>query len=281
MRQPLEKAVVLAAGLGTRMQEPRPAAILDREQTEMARRGLKAMIPIAGRPFLDHVLSSLADAGYLRVCLVIGQAQSLLQTHYTSTAPPTRISVAFAMQAAPRGTADAVLAAETFVDGDDFLMINSDNYYPVPVLAALRSLGEPGLVAFDRHGLLEGSNITAERLNTYAAVFVGSDGYLEAIIEKPDIDMRASPANLFISMNCWRFSPVIFPSCRAISESPRGELELANAVQYAMRVFHERFRAVPMTAPVLDLSNRSDVAAVSAILENPHYKLKSSTRNES
>jgi glucose-1-phosphate thymidylyltransferase len=249
------------------MREPQPGVVLEPAQAVMATLGLKTMIPFAGRPFLDYVLTALADADYRDVCIVVGHAQQLIETYYTITAPPTRIAVTFVAQEAPRGTAGAVLACETFAGQDDFLMINSDNYYPVAALTALRSLGEPGLAAFRPRGLLEGSNITPDRLQSYAAVFVGPDGYLDRIIEKPGADLLASPGrNTFISMNCWRFSPVIFPACRAISPSARGELELADAVQYSISARHERFRAVPLDLPVLDLSNQSDVARVAALL---------------
>ncbi len=250
------------------MREPRPGVILEPAQEEMAALGIKAMIPIAGRPFLDYVLSALADAGYENACLIIGPQQQLIRTHYTSTAPPRRIEVAFASQDVPRGTANAVLAAETFVAADDFLMVNSDNYYPVATLAGLRSLQEPGIAAFQREGLLNGGNITLDRLKTYAAVFVGPDGYLERIVEKPDDHVVTSPARTtFISMNCWRFSPAIFEACRAIPKSVRGEFELADAVQYAINTLHEPFRAVETNASVLDLSNRGDIAAVTAALQ--------------
>ena len=63
-------------------------------------------------------------------------------------------------------------------------------------------------------------------------------------------------------MNCWRFGPSIFTACRSIELSPRGELELPNAVRYAVRVMGERFRAIPVDAGVLDLSRREDIAEV-------------------
>jgi glucose-1-phosphate thymidylyltransferase len=249
------------------MREPQPDVFLDPAQAEMADRGLKGMIPIAGRPFLDYVLSALADAGYAHACLVIRPEHELVRTYYTNMAPPTGINVTFANQHIPRGTASAILAAETFVGGDDFVMVNSDNYYPVWALADLRLLGEPGFVAFHPEGLLSG-NVTPDRLNAYATVVVGPDGYLEHIVEKPDVDLAMTSAKdaRFLSMNCWRFSPRIFPACRAISQSKRGELELADAVQYAMNTLDERFRAIHANAPVLDLSNRRDVAAVTAML---------------
>ena len=83
MSAPLAKAVILAAGRGSRMREPRSDVLLERAQAEMADRGLKGMIPIAGRPFLDYVLSALADAGYEHACLVIGADHDLVRTYYT------------------------------------------------------------------------------------------------------------------------------------------------------------------------------------------------------
>ena len=63
-------------------------------------------------------------------------------------------------------------------------------------------------------------------------------------------------------MNLWRFAPSIFEACRRITPSPRGELELPNAVRYAVRVMKERMRALPVEAGVLDLSRREDIAEV-------------------
>ena len=47
------------------MRRPAPGASISDEQADIADQGLKAMIPV-GRPFLDYVLSSLADAGRMR-----------------------------------------------------------------------------------------------------------------------------------------------------------------------------------------------------------------------
>ena len=63
-------------------------------------------------------------------------------------------------------------------------------------------------------------------------------------------------------MNCWLFDRRIFEACRAVDPSPRGELELPLAVQRAIDQRVMRIRAVSVAAPVLDLSARDDVAAV-------------------
>ena len=59
-----------------------------------------------------------------------------------------------------------------------------------------------------------------------------------------------------------RFGPSIFDACRRITPSARGELELPEAVRYAVTVMSERMQTFPIEAGVLDLSHRSDIAEV-------------------
>ena len=259
----VNKAVILARGLGTRMRRPDPKAPrLDNGQARMADAGIKAMIPV-GRPFLDYVISGLADAGYREVCLVVGPEHDALRDRYTRECIPARVAVEFAVQERPLGTADAVAAAEAFAGGDGFLVLNSDNYYPTDAIRDLRRLGRPGLAAFERLSLIRESNISGLRIRQFALVSIGPDGMLERIVEKPDeSEFPDTGAEVFVSMNCWVFGPSIFRACRSIKPSPRGELELTDAVQYAMRHWGERFQVLQFRSGVLDLSNRSDIAAV-------------------
>ena len=252
----------MARGLGTRMRREDRAAHLSREQAEVAGRGVKALLPIAERPFLDYVISGLADAGFEHVCLVVGPEHDALRNRYTVEAPPTRVAVSFALQAQPRGTADAVLAARPFAGDDLFLVINSDNYYPVEVLRALRLLGCPALPGFDRRGLVERGTIDPDRIARFALLRVNARRELEGIVEKPDPEtIRALGPDALVSMNCWLFGPPIFDACAAVTPSVRGELELADAVSEAI-TRGERFRVLFVSAPVLDLTSRADVAEV-------------------
>jgi glucose-1-phosphate thymidylyltransferase len=193
---------------------------------------------------------------------VIGPEHDAVREYYTRTAPPQRLRVAFAVQQEPRGTADAVLSAEEFVNAEDFLVINSDNYYPVSALAALAGLSEPGVALFERDSLIAASNIPAERIASFAVCVIGADGYLEAILEKPDEKTLAGLGpDPPVSMNCWRFSAAIFAACRRVPLSTRGELELPMAVREAMAQ-GMRFKVVRCREGVLDLSRRADIAAV-------------------
>ncbi len=258
----IEKAVILARGLGTRMRKSDESAVLDRDQSAVADAGVKAMIPI-GRPFLDYVLSALADAGYSQVCLVIGPEHQIVRDYYSTQAPPRRVRIAFAIQEKPLGTADAVLAAKEFAGEALFLAINSDNYYPQTILSRMRTLDQTGIALFERDRLIAESNIPEDRVIKFAVAKVDQKGYLERIYEKPIEDtIRALGLPIYVSMNCWVFSSSIFHACRSIRPSLRGELELTDAVQYAIDVLNERPKAVTFESPVLDLSSRSDIAAV-------------------
>jgi dTDP-glucose pyrophosphorylase len=257
------RAIVLARGLGTRMRAPDPGAHLTADQQRAADAGLKPMIPVNGRPFLDFVLSGLADAGIAEVGLVVSPDHEALRHRYTVEAPPSRTVVRFIVQPEARGTADAVHAAEEWVAGDPFLAMNGDNLYPARVLADLASLDEPGLPAFEREDLVRSGNIPADRVQAFAVVDIDDRGYLTRIVEKPAAEsLQGTRAPVLVSMNCWRFDARIFAACRDVPRSSRGEFELPEAVALAM-TRGIRFRALRARGPVLDLSRRADAADVS------------------
>jgi dTDP-glucose pyrophosphorylase len=278
------RAVVLARGLGTRMRVHDPRVTLTPEQQRAADAGLKAMIPVNGRPFLDFLLSALADAGILDVALVVAPAHDEIKRHYTEIAPPTRLAISFVVQDRPLGTADAIRSAEPWTRAAPFLAMNADNLYPVDALQTLASLDEPGLPAFDRDDLVRTSNIPEERILSFALIEVDPDGYLRAIVEKPSppdqppLKLRRSaealakaegghyrsasiPGSSFVSMNCWRFDARIFGACRDVPRSARGEQEVPEAVALAL-TRGVRFKTFPARGPVLDLSRRADTADV-------------------
>jgi glucose-1-phosphate thymidylyltransferase len=260
------KAVVLARGLGTRMRAQDDGAVIAREQAAVADQGVKAMIPVGGRPFLDYLLAALTDAGFTDVCLVVGPEHQAIREYYSRTVVPRRMRLSFAIQEIPLGTADAVRAAELFVAEEPFLVLNGDNYYPPEVLAALRRHSPPATVGFARDGLLRDGQIPPDRIARFALLDVGPDGLLRRIVEKPDQQAGRALGDAPVSMNCWLLTPAILDACRRVSPSPRGELELTLAVQYAMDVMGMRVHVVPANAPVLDLSHRADIAAVASRL---------------
>ena len=261
-QESIDKVVILARGLGTRMRRQDAEVTLAPEQEAVAQQGLKALVPV-GRPFLDYVLTALAEAGYQDVCLVVAPDHTAIRDYYTRQAPPRRIRIHYAVQVEPRGTADAVIAAEGFVQQDSFLMINSDNYYPVEALRRMREGTGPAVALFEQETMLQQSNIPAERIRQFAVAQMNGAGGLTRILEKPsEATLAALSRPLWISMNCWRFRPTIFEACRRIGPSPRGEYEITDAVQYAIDRLGEQFQTILVQAPVLDLTCRKDILPV-------------------
>jgi dTDP-glucose pyrophosphorylase len=262
------RAVILARGLGTRMRAADPDVDLTAEQHRVASTGLKPMIPVHGRPFMDYILSGLADAGLTEVALVVAPDHEAVRRYYVREAPPSRMAVSFVVQPEALGTANALLAAEAWIAGHDFLVLNADNLYPTPALTGLVRLGEPGLLAFDRDDLVRSSNIPIDRLQAFAFVDVDAAGYLTAIVEKPS---QGRPDHPLISMNAWRFDARIFQPCRDVPRSARGEFELPEAVGVAVDR-GIKLRALPAKGPVLDLSRRADARSVADHLRpvTPH-----------
>lgn len=258
----VHRAIVLAAGAGTRMRAAGVQPGLSAEQSRAALSGAKAMMPLGSRPFLDYVLHGLAEAGIEEICLVVAPDHGSMLEHYALT-PPQRLRVQFAVQQEPLGTAHALLAAEEFAGPQDFLLINGDNHYPVPVLRALCEASGPALAAFDAASLLPPDLPPAsrdQRLMAYSDLGIDDGGWLRSITEKP------TTPPLFVSMNCWRLGTVIFEACKAIQPSTRGEFELPSAVLHSMQHLGQGYRALPARGPVLDLSSREDVHGVQACL---------------
>lgn len=261
----IDTAVIMAAGRGTRMRQADADANLTQEQESAASAGAKGLMPF-GRPFLEFIISALADAGITHVVIVTGPAPDPVQHHFTHNVKPKRVTIGFAVQPDPLGTADAVVRAAQVVEArfkrDRFLVLNSDNYYPQRAYSALISSSQAAVAAFDRDVLVERGNIAADRVRAFAVLDVAQDGNLRGVVEKPDQTVNINtPQARWVGMNLWAVDSVIVDACRRVPLSVRGEYELPQAVNLAITE-GAAVKAFFIHEPVLDLSRRSDVAAV-------------------
>lgn len=251
---------------------------LQHSQAAVAASGVKGMMPIgdsdqSARPFLDYVISTLADAGITDVVLVIGPEHQAIRDYYTTTAPPSRVSVRYAIQQEPLGTANAVVAAADVIGDAPFLVLNADNYYPLDALRALVAHDGAATIGFDRDALVALGNIDAERVRAFAVLSIDAQSMLHGIIEKPgDALDLGSDAARWVGMNCWAITPSLVSACRRVSRSTRGEFELPEAVALALRE-GVAVQVIRQSLPVLDLSSRADIPAVvarlAAVAPNP------------
>src|SRR5581483_4389050 len=89
-------AIVLAAGLGTRMKSELP----------------KVLIPVLGRPMIEHVLDALTAAGLARTIVVVGYRAEDVQNQLAG-----RPGIEFALQSERLGTGHAVKMAAPHLTG--------------------------------------------------------------------------------------------------------------------------------------------------------------------
>ena len=263
----IRTAAILARGRGERMRLSDESTTLTDSQKAAADRGAKVMMPFT-RPFIDYVVSALADAGIRDVIIVIDPDQNDIRQHYQVAFPPQRTTVRFAEQMYPRGTADAVVAASLLAGDISFLVLNADNYYPVSTLRALAECDAAATVGFDEEALVTLGNIQRDRVSSFALLEADAHGNLKSIVEKPSsteaVDFSTSR---FVGMNCWIITPRIVDACKRVPLSARGEYELPQAVALAVAEGVE-VRLIPVRAGVFDLSRRSDVGSVAEALEH-------------
>ena len=163
-------AVVLAAGLGTRMKSTRP----------------KVMHPLAGRPMIGHLLATLAEVGLDKIVVVVGP-----DTPEVAAAVAPHPTV---VQADRLGTGHAVLAARQHLKGftGDVLVLFGDS--PLvraetlrQMLAARQSAGHPAVVV---------SGFRPADPGAYGRLIVDGKGGLQAIVEARE----ATPEQLAVTL---------------------------------------------------------------------------------
>jgi UTP--glucose-1-phosphate uridylyltransferase len=127
----LTKAVIPAAGLGTRM-------------SSLTNGAPKEMLPVAGRPMIYHVVQEATDAGIVEVCIVIRDGKEAIRHYFEYDGPEVgkvdraleklrnRCKIGFAHQANPRGVGDAILCAKDFVGDDRFALLIPDQLFIGP-----------------------------------------------------------------------------------------------------------------------------------------------------
>jgi D-glycero-alpha-D-manno-heptose 1-phosphate guanylyltransferase len=117
------EAVVLAGGLGTRLRQLVPD-------------WPKPMAPVAGRPFLEILLTDLAKKGFRRVVLSIGFMAEKIQSHFQDEF--AGMELAYAVEPTPLGTGGGVRLALDQCEGDPVFVFNGDTYLDLEVAAVAR-----------------------------------------------------------------------------------------------------------------------------------------------
>ena len=213
------KAVILAAGKGTRMRE------LTNELP-------KPMLRVQGKPILEHILTGIVAAGVCDIFIVTGWRADVVEKHF-GDGKKFGARIAFGRQAVQDGTGKAPELAKKFVGDSPFLLTYGDILVPPETyLQMLRRFGEgdfAGVITVTR-----GEDVTKGGLNFFDEQFC-----LKRLVEKPSPEQLAelrrdgwlrAGAPVWYNAGIYIFRPSLFEFTARLQKSPRGEYELTDAI---------------------------------------------------
>lgn len=145
----MKECIILAGGLGTRLREAVPDLP-------------KCMAPVAGRPFLSHVIGYFQQEGIERFIFALGYKseaiETFLQTRYAG------LSYQCSREETPLGTGGAIRLACTLAVNRNVLVLNGDTLFKIKLsrlasfhdqLDADCTLTLKPMQQFDRYGVVE------------------------------------------------------------------------------------------------------------------------------
>ena len=234
----ITKAVVLAAGKGTRM----------RELTDDVP---KPMVQVRGRPILDYIVEGLRENGVREILLIVGYRKEVILDHF-GDGEGHGVAISYETQVTQDGTGRVVDLAKDFAGEDPFVLSYGDILVPPACYAPLVDLaGDDGILTIRR--------APEEEVSKGGAVFI-EDGYVTDLVEKPK---PPQPTSCFYNAGIYAFTPVIFDFTAKLELSPRGEYELTDALK-AMATGDHRLRAEELTGDWADVRDPEVLAELNS-----------------
>ncbi len=237
------KAVILAAGKGTRMRH------LTDDQP-------KPMVEVGKQRILERILFSIRDSGIHEFIVVTGYFANLIEDHF-GDGREFDMEMTYIRQEKIDGTGTALHCTRDAVGDEPFFMsfgdiITSIENYP-KLIETYRAKPCPALVSL------------AEVDDPYrgAAVYVDKDYRITEIIEKPE---KGTSTTHWNNAGVFVFEPIIFEYTANLTLSPRGEYELPEALHNMLSDGLE-VRGFPLEGLWGDIGTPEDVEQMTALLD--------------
>ena len=245
----IKKAVILAAGMGTRLlpySKEMPKEMLPIYVIEQGKVVLK--------PLLQYIFEQLYNAGIREYCFIVGRGKRRVEDHFTpdwdyvdfliekNKEPEAEMMskfyemiedslIVWINQSKPKGTGDAINRAKKFVGSEYFIAVAGDNVFlgknifkellryhselRAPIIAVTR-VDEPS-----KYGIISYEDFRDEIVK------------VKSIIEKP----TEPPSNL-ANVSTYLFPPEIFDFIDKCPISKRGEIEITDAIQMLVEEYN-------------------------------------------
>lgn len=145
----IDEAIVLAGGLGTRLR----AAVPDLP---------KCMAPVAGKPFVGHIIEYLRRQGITRFVFALGHGHEVCEAYLREAWPGA--SMIASVEPRPLGTGGAIRLACDRATSQDVLVVNGDTMFEIDVAAVSRfhrdaradcTVCLKPMIDIDRYGVVE------------------------------------------------------------------------------------------------------------------------------
>jgi dTDP-glucose pyrophosphorylase len=202
----IEKAVILAAGRGTRMRE-------------LTAEVPKPMIEVRGKPVLQHIIEGLRDAGVGELLLIVGYRATAVQNFFADGSR-YNVAIQYETQRVQDGTGRVVDLARDFVSNRPFILAYGD------ILVEPANYKRVADLPDDVEAFLTVTG--GEDVSKGGAVFLNDDMDLVDLREKPKPGEPTSP---WYNAGLYAFRPSIFDFTAKLKPSPRGEYELTDAIR--------------------------------------------------
>ena len=202
----IDKAVLLAAGRGTRMRE-------------LTAEIPKPMIKVRGKPILLHIVEGLQAAGIKNFLIVVGYHGDAVR-HYFGDGTCFGLQIEYAIQVVQDGTGRVVDLAQAFVDQTPFILSYGDILVDPANYKSIVDLADDveAIVSVKQN----------EDVSKGGAVFVNKQMEVTDVREKSSIGEPTSP---WYNAGIYAFRPSIFDFTARLERSPRGEYELTDAIR--------------------------------------------------
>jgi UTP--glucose-1-phosphate uridylyltransferase len=225
MKQKIKKAVIPAAGLGSRF-------------LPITKAMPKEMLPVVDKPVIQYVVEEAIAAGIEEILIITGKGKNAIENHFDKSSIKNglideldemmkHVNLLYTRQREPLGLGDAVYYAKSFVGNDAFALLLGDT---ITIPGCTKGL-------IERYEELKAPIVSVEEVSTskissYGIIngeYIGSDILIiDDLVEKPTPE--EAPSHLGI-LGRYVLTPAIFNAIERTTPGKGGEIQLTDALR--------------------------------------------------